>query len=498
MATPKDSLCSATIGAATSITVELQPGWAAGDLHVVFLSCDTFGHGWTNADYVFVSEDIGSPLPTGEIAYRILQAGDANPVFQFSQNRAQVAISVIIADGDFDATSPIDTVTADDAWNHGTSVSPLASAITLNVNNNETTALAVANIDAASANGRSPYTVETALWTKTPTGDCYTPGGFGSGVVVAHRTFTASGTTGDVEFSISAADEWKCAIVGINGAAGGGPSTHVGSGALQAQDAAVSGVGVVERLHTGTGALQAQDAAVSGLGTAQGIKEGTGALQAQDAAVQGVGVGVIEGTGALQAQDAAVIGLGAIVQVGTGALQAQDAAVSGIGELGTEKSGSGALQAQDAAVSGDGLRIPVGVGALQAQDAAVSGAGVTQELISGTGVLQAQPAAVVGSGEFTFDGAGVLQAQTAAVAGSGFLLGDLTLTEADLAAIQDAVWAKLVNEGLVAQINELWQRRGLDAANPQTYDKAGNQIRVGNITIDLTGDQSAVTQTRQP
>jgi hypothetical protein len=156
------------------------------------------------------------------------------------------------------------------------------------------------------------------------------------------------------------------------------------------------------------------------------------------------------------------------------------------------------LQAQDAAVSGAGLRIPVGTGALQAQDAAVVGLGTTEGLIAGTGILQAQSAAVLGAGEFAFDGAGTLQAQSAAVAGEGFLLGDLTLTPADLAAIQDAVWAKLVNEGLVAQINELWQRRGLDSANPQTYDKAGNQIRVGNITIDLSGDQSAVTQTRQP
>jgi len=249
---------------------------------------------------------------------------------------------------------------------------------------------------------------------------------------------------------------------------------------------------------TGTGALQAGNAAVAGIGTASGVKTGTGTLLAQDAAVAGVGVGVLEGTGALAAQSASVSGAGAIVQDGTGALQAQDAAVSGIGELGAEKSGSGTLQAQDAAVSGAALRIPVGTGALQAQSAAVSGEGVTQDLISGTGVLQAQSAAVVGFGEFAFEGVGALQAQSAVVAGTGFLLGELTLTPADLAAIQDAVWAKLVNEGLVGQINELWQRRGLDPAAPQTYDKAGNQIRVGGVTIDLTGDQNAVTQTRQP
>ncbi len=253
-------------------------------------------------------------------------------------------------------------------------------------------------------------------------------------------------------------------------------------------------------LITGTGTLQAQDASVSGAGDVIAVVTGDGILQAQPAAVSGVGdlISAIEGIGTLQAGDAAVTGAGAIVQDGTGILQAQDAAVVGIGEVGNVRVGTGTLQARDATVFGEGDRASVGTGTLQAQDAAVTGIGEVEGLTTGTGTLQAQPASISGQGELTFEGAGALQAQSASVVGAGFLLGDLTLTPGDIAAIQQAVWAAPEAQQLIARVNEIWQRRGLDSANPQTYDKAGKQIRVGGITIDLTGDANEVTQTRQP
>ena len=228
-------------------------------------------------------------------------------------------------------------------------------------------------------------------------------------------------------------------------------------------------------------------------------KTGTGALQAGDATITGVGEVRTPsvGTGALQAQAAAVSGLGAVVNDGAGALQAAPAVIVGAGEVGDAKAGAGVLQAGDAVVSGSGVREAIGTGALQAEPAAVLGVGAVEGLTSGMGALQAGVAEVSGQGSLEFVGAGALQAQQAQIAGVGFLLGEVTLTPGDLAAIQDAVWTKLVSEGLVTKINELWQRRGLDPANPQTYDKAGSEIRVGEIKIGLSGDDNAVTQSRE-
>ena len=71
--------------------------------------------------------------------------------------------------------------------------------------------------------------------------------------------------------------------------------------------------------------------------------------------------------------------------------------------------------------------------------------------------------------------------------GTPVLGGELTLTDADLEAIADAVYNKFVLEGFdPVKIMEMWQLMGLDAVNPVTTTQ--NDTNVDTIALDITGD----------
>lgn len=76
------------------------------------------------------------------------------------------------------------------------------------------------------------------------------------------------------------------------------------------------------------------------------------------------------------------------------------------------------------------------------------------------------------------------------------LFRETTLVQADIDAIADAVYTKLVSEGLVQKLLELWQLQGLDIANPMTVTPTTRQVDA--ISLALTGDGvTTTTVTRQ-
>ena len=75
---------------------------------------------------------------------------------------------------------------------------------------------------------------------------------------------------------------------------------------------------------------------------------------------------------------------------------------------------------------------------------------------------------------------------------------NLTLTEADILAIADAVYAKLVAEGLVTQVEEVHQLMGLNASKPVTTTQTSTTSST-NIDMTITGDGvTTSTITRNP
>ncbi len=112
-------------------------------------------------------------------------------------------------------------------------------------------------------------------------------------------------------------------------------TTHIATGALEAQAATVAGEAAHYTLHTSTGALAAGAAVVSG----------TAALEGAD---------TFEATGSLLAQAATVVGAAAryTLHTSTGALAAQAAAIDGTAAHYTLHTSTGALEAGSATVSG--------------------------------------------------------------------------------------------------------------------------------------------------
>lgn len=154
-----------------------------------------------------------------------------------------------------------------------------------------------------------------------------------------------------------------------------------GTGACVAQAASVAGTGIRGVVDLGSlPDLYAQPVTVVGVGEV--IHVGSGALQAQSAAVVGVGAetGLTIGSGALQAGVAAVVGSGFKGIGGVGTLQAQAASVVGAGGLSGVVFGAGTLLAGVAAVVGAGERSILGAGNLTNGTATVLGSGTTVAL----------------------------------------------------------------------------------------------------------------------
>lgn len=90
-----------------------------------------------------------------------------------------------------------------------------------------------------------------------------------------------------------------------------------------------------------------------------------------------------------------------------------------------------------------------------------------------------------------------LIADSFTIASSALNIAIPLLTHADYNAIANKVHAKFVDEGYVpTAILEVWQRLGLDAANPVTNRDDGG---FGVASIDVRGNFSNgnLTQTRQ-
>ncbi len=152
---------------------------------------------------------------------------------------------------------------------------------------------------------------------------------------------------------------------------------------------------------------------------------GAGAVQAQAAAVAGLGIRTAVDLGTppeFEAGAGTVVGVGEVIHVGSGALQAQDAAVVGVGADSNLVIGSGALQAQDVVVAGVGSFGVGGIGVLVAQPATVVGFGALEGRHFGTGILVAQDAILAATGERIIKGAGNLVSQPMVVAGTGILI----------------------------------------------------------------------------
>lgn len=123
-----------------------------------------------------------------------------------------------------------------------------------------------------------------------------------------------------------------------------------GTGALTAQAATISGVGLSVSSGSGTPAAQAATVSASGISASTG----TGVLADQSSIVAGTGVALWEASGSLTGQAAVAAGAGTSASTGTGALSASASALTGIGEVVSGITGTGALSAQDAQLSGAG------------------------------------------------------------------------------------------------------------------------------------------------
>lgn len=272
----------------------------------------------------------------------------------------------------------------------------------------------------------------------------------GAVAIVAFKPGFSPGTTGTGALSAQSA-----AIAGT------ATRTVTGSGVLAAQSATVAGSGAASGETTGTGALAPQASTVAGAATR--VVTGSGALAAQAASASGSATRAVAASGALAAQSATISGTSLRTVTGSGAVNAQSATTTGTGSINGEAAGAGVLAAQASTVSGAGTRTVTGSGAVAAQSATVAGtslrtvsasgalsagaasvsgsAGVDGE-ITASGTLNAQSSAVAGTAKRTVTGAGALVAQSSIIVGSAPSAGSGTgLTEADIAAIAEAVWA---------------------------------------------------------
>ncbi len=79
---------------------------------------------------------------------------------------------------------------------------------------------------------------------------------------------------------------------------------------------------------------------------------------------------------------------------------------------------------------------------------------------------------------------------------TGRTIGVLSLTQADIDAIADAVLQKFEANGYLSKITEAWQRLGLDPGNPVVHHPDGS-FDVGDIDVNASEAGGSITQTRQ-
>ena len=137
-----------------------------------------------------------------------------------------------------------------------------------------------------------------------------------------------------------------------------GPVTHVATGALTAQSAAIAGTAAVIKKHAATGTLTAQSATITGAAARTREHDATGALTSQDATIAGsaarAGATDHVATGSLIAQAAAISGTAVVIKKhdATGSLIGQSAAIAGTAAVIKTHASTGALIAQSAVING--------------------------------------------------------------------------------------------------------------------------------------------------